>query len=107
MVGEPRGDKVAVCLVDDKRDVPFAREPGKGGEECMWIKLTYMSGAMFIHPHPICHESMVLFMIGNSPSAYERLFHFFPIRTGISVPDWVMIGCDADRIGAAGLIGAG
>lgn len=62
---------------------------------------------MFTHPHPNCRESLILFIIGNSVAALERIFRLFPIRTGIAVPDWVIAGPDTDRLGAAGLIGAG
>jgi hypothetical protein len=62
---------------------------------------------MFTHPHLTCCNSLVLFMIGSSTSALERLYRLFPIRTGIPVPDWVLLGHDADSVGAAGLLGAG
>ncbi|KDQ60583.1 hypothetical protein JAAARDRAFT_76873 [Jaapia argillacea MUCL 33604] len=37
----------------------------------------------------------------------ERAARAFPIRTGITVPDWILLGKDADRLGAGGVLGAG
>lgn len=49
---------------------------------------------------------MVL-IIGESAEALERAARLFPIRTGITVPSWVILGSGMDEMGAAGVSGAG
>lgn len=49
----------------------------------------------------------MVFIQSTDTAGLERAFRLFPIRTGIAVPDWVVIGSHADRIGAAGILGAG
>jgi hypothetical protein len=39
--------------------------------------------------------------------ALERALRLFPIRTGIAVPEWIVLHPHADSIGAAGVVGAG
>lgn len=65
------------------------------------------SAALFLHPHPHNPDGLVLFMHARTDDALERAARLFPVRTGVAVPDWVIIGKDADRIGAAGVQGAG
>ncbi|KAI0048234.1 hypothetical protein FA95DRAFT_1540157 [Auriscalpium vulgare] len=64
-------------------------------------------GAIFLHPHPTSALSSALFLVGNDEEGLERLARLFPIRTGVSVPDWLIIGRAADTVGAAGVEGAG
>ena len=48
------------------------------------------------------------FKLGNTDlTALERTFRFLPLRTGVPAPDWLAVGEDADRVGMAGLLGAG
>ena len=49
----------------------------------------------------------MLFMISSDVSGLERLARLFPIRTGITVPSWLVLSGDSDHIGAAGISGAG
>lgn len=49
----------------------------------------------------------MLFMISPDRPGFERLARLFPIRTGVSVPSWVVLDADSDYIGAAGINGAG
>jgi hypothetical protein len=37
----------------------------------------------------------------------EKAARLFPIRTGVLVPDWLVIGNEADHIGASAVVGAG
>jgi len=63
-------------------------------------------GILFLHQHPEYRRANVLFMLGDD-SGIERAARLFPIRTGITAPDWLVIGASTDLVGAAGLIGAG
>ncbi|TCD68231.1 hypothetical protein EIP91_011300 [Steccherinum ochraceum] len=65
------------------------------------------AAALFLHPHPANSSSLVLFMYSDSETGLERASRLFPIRTGITVPDWVIVGNEADVKGAGGVIGAG
>lgn len=46
-------------------------------------------------------------MLGDSREALERIAKFFPLRTGVPVPGWLIVGPEADQIGAGGIIAAG
>ncbi|ETW85653.1 hypothetical protein HETIRDRAFT_150141 [Heterobasidion irregulare TC 32-1] len=71
-------------------------------------ELTLFSlGAIFLHPHPTNSSASMLFMIGSDLSGLERIARLFPIRTGISLPDWLVIEGEADTSGAAGVQAAG
>ena len=50
---------------------------------------------------------MMLFMLGTDMESLERVGRLFPLRTGVPGPDWIMISEEADRIGLAGVVGAG
>jgi len=68
----------------------------------------YSTASIFLHPHPAGKtDSCMLFLLANSQSSLERVARLFPIRTGIAVPSWVVIGPSTDNIGAAGIRGAG
>lgn len=60
-----------------------------------------------MRPHPRDVASNTLFVVGTDTAALERTARLFPIRTGVTTPDWLVIAPDADRIGAAGVLGAG
>jgi hypothetical protein len=66
-----------------------------------------MQGAIFLHPHPTSPEAMMVVIIGESAAALEQAGRLFPIRTGITVPSWLIFGSEMDRLGAAGISGAG
>jgi hypothetical protein len=65
------------------------------------------STAMFLHPHPASALGSVLVIYADSESALERAIRLFPIRTGIAVPDWVVLDDKADNLGAGGVQAAG
>ena len=49
----------------------------------------------------------MLFVIATDTFGLERAIRLFPFRTGISVPDWIVISDAADAVGAAGIVGTG
>jgi hypothetical protein len=49
----------------------------------------------------------MLFLMANGVSGLEKAARLFPIRTSITVPDWLIIGDGADHVGIGGIIGAG
>ncbi|KAL7283150.1 hypothetical protein ACG7TL_002576 [Trametes sanguinea] len=63
--------------------------------------------ALFLHPHPTHAESLALFIHGTDSSGLERALRVFPIRTGVTVPDWIFLGSQADSVGTGGVEGAG
>jgi hypothetical protein len=46
-------------------------------------------------------------MLSSNVAGFERAIRLFPIRTGVAVPDWIIISKDVDEVGAAGVRGAG
>ena len=64
-------------------------------------------GVVFTHPHPTRPDGLALFLAGTDDEGLERALRLFPFRTGVPVPDWVVIGREADKVGAAGVLGAG
>uniref|UniRef100_A0A8H8CMV3 Peptidase S9 prolyl oligopeptidase catalytic domain-containing protein n=1 Tax=Psilocybe cubensis TaxID=181762 RepID=A0A8H8CMV3_PSICU len=71
-------------------------------------------GALFLHPHPIAvadghgdRQSLMLFMLYTDKSALEKLVRLFPFRTGVGVPDWLVVGEKMDSFGAGGVEAAG
>ena len=52
-------------------------------------------------------HGLLLFILSSSSAGLERAIRLFPIRTGVPVPDWILIGRDADTLGAAGVQAAG
>ena len=49
----------------------------------------------------------MLFIIAHDQSGLERALRLFPIRTGLALADWLVIGKQADKRGAAGIEKAG
>jgi hypothetical protein len=49
----------------------------------------------------------MLFIIAHDKSGLERTVRLFPIRTGLALADWLVIGKRADEQGAAGIEKAG
>lgn len=62
---------------------------------------------IFLHPHPTSSDALIMFVIGESAEALERAARLFPIRTGITVPSWIILGPAMNELGAAGISGAG
>ena len=65
------------------------------------------AGIMFTHPHESSPSSTMLFIIANDQSGLERAVRLFPIRTGLALADWLVIGKRADNQGASGIEKAG
>ena len=49
----------------------------------------------------------MLFIIANDQLGLERAVRLFPIRTGLALADWLVIGNRADNQGASGIEKAG
>jgi hypothetical protein len=67
----------------------------------------YFAGIMFTHPHESSPPSTMLFIIAHDQSGLERAARLFPVRTGMALADWLVIGKRADKQGAAGIEKAG
>jgi hypothetical protein len=48
----------------------------------------------------------MLFLLGDT-SGVERVARLFPIRTSVTVPDWLVVSPDADEVGGGGITGTG
>ncbi|KAJ6606577.1 hypothetical protein DFH09DRAFT_1242069 [Mycena vulgaris] len=64
-------------------------------------------GILFLHPHPENTKGQMLFLLSTDAAGLERAGRLFPIRTGVTVPDWLIISSRAEQTGAGGVIGAG
>ncbi|KAJ7702393.1 hypothetical protein B0H17DRAFT_923464 [Mycena rosella] len=64
-------------------------------------------GILFLHPHPQNINGQILFLLSTDASGLERAGRLFPIRTGVTVPDWLITSSRAEQTGAGGVIGAG
>ena len=65
------------------------------------------TGTLFLHPHPTDAKALALFVHGADANGLERAVRLFPIRTGVTVPDWIVVGAQADDRGTGGVRGAG
>ncbi|KAG1749124.1 uncharacterized protein EDB91DRAFT_1235611 [Suillus paluster] len=65
------------------------------------------SGLLFLTKKTSNTSNLVLFLQSTDPGGLERALRLFPIRTGVLVPDWLVVDARADRIGAGGAEGAG
>ena len=72
-----------------------------------FVKVFCFAGIMFTHPHESSPSSTMLFIIANDQSGLERAVRLFPVRTGLALADWMVIGKRADKRGAAGIEKAG
>ncbi|KII88901.1 hypothetical protein PLICRDRAFT_175154 [Plicaturopsis crispa FD-325 SS-3] len=62
---------------------------------------------LFLHPHPTNPGGNALFLSGTDDAGLEKAARLFPIRTGVTVPDWIVLDERSDLLGAAGTVGAG
>ena len=62
---------------------------------------------LFLHPHPTNPTGLALVLFADNKRSIERALRLFPIRTGVTVPDWIAVGEEADKVGAAGVKAAG
>lgn len=65
------------------------------------------SSAVFLHPHPTFSAGVMLVMYANTEPGLERALRLFPLRTGLTIPDWIITSEHADKTGAGGVQGAG
>ena len=70
-------------------------------------QFSIISGTLFIHPHPGDPQQVLAFVLAEDEHALERVLRLFPLRTGVSVPAWVITSKEADQFAAAGVVGAG
>jgi hypothetical protein len=63
--------------------------------------------SIFLHPHPTSASSLILVMYSADEEGLERLMRLFPVRTGVTAPDWMILGRNTDKFGAGGVDGAG
>ncbi|KAJ3788745.1 hypothetical protein GGU10DRAFT_345240, partial [Lentinula aff. detonsa] len=56
-------------------------------------------GILFLHPHPMRSFAKMVLLQSTDTSGVglERAARLFPIRTGVPVPDWIIIGADNGR----------
>jgi hypothetical protein len=69
--------------------------------------INLIAGIMFTHPHESSPSSTMLFIVARDQSGLERVARLFPIRTGMALADWLVIGKRADKQGASGIEKAG
>ncbi|THV08034.1 hypothetical protein K435DRAFT_815267 [Dendrothele bispora CBS 962.96] len=65
------------------------------------------TGILFLHPHPMNKDAKMLLLQSTDAIGLEKAARLFPVRTGVAVPDWIIVGPDSDRMGAAGIFSAG
>ena len=63
--------------------------------------------ALFLHPHPTSPVALMMFIFASDDESLERAHRLFPIRTGVTVPDWIILSPDTDAMAAGGVRGAG
>ncbi|KAH8108461.1 hypothetical protein DFH11DRAFT_1632998 [Phellopilus nigrolimitatus] len=83
------------------RPLPIPLASRAGAEEGISI--------LFTHPHPSNTRGAAVFLAGTDArgEGLERALRLLPLRTGVSVPDWVIAGSGMDDQGAGGVLGAG
>jgi len=109
VIGNPSGRYIRQCLekgktafgIVDKQDGPPLLQ--LGGETLN----DSSQGIMFTHPHGSSQSSTMLFIIAHDRSGLERAARLFPTRTGLALADWMVIGKQADDVGASGIQKAG
>lgn len=59
-------------------------------------------------PHPLRPtQDKAMVMTGIDLLGIERAGRLLPVRTGVALPEWIVVGNDADWFGAGGILGAG
>lgn len=107
--------KSSFQIVDSQIDFNHRRfnKPGEGLDfkalATFFSRLAYynFTAVLFTHPHPAGGQGSMLFIIHNDKDGLERASRLFPIRTGVAVPDWMIVGNKMDNFGAGGIKGAG
>lgn len=66
------------------------------------------AGLLFLHPHPSSTKRISLFLWGADSSGLERAARLIlPMRTGITLPEFILTGKNSDTFGVGGLRAAG
>ncbi|WVW83889.1 hypothetical protein I302_105911 [Kwoniella bestiolae CBS 10118] len=65
------------------------------------------AGLITLHPHPTSSKALSMLIAGNDVLGMELAARLFPIRTGVPIPDWAIVGPQARWKGAGGFSGAG
>ena len=66
-----------------------------------------IQGFVLLHPHLTNPEARSIVLSGTDWEGTERAIRLFPYRTGVSIPDFAIIGQGADKGGAGGVLAAG
>lgn len=98
------GNTFLTTLLREKR-TPFELNDGRLSVRGRAVKET--SSAVFLHPHPTSSSGLTLFMFSETEAGLERALRLFPLRTGLAVPDWIVVGEHADSMGMGGVEAAG
>ncbi len=85
--------------------------PGIGEQRISYLEISTdildALGLIFLHSHPSNSNGNMLMMQSTDSAGLERVARLFPIRTGIPVPDWLIVGPLADSRGTGGVLSAG
>jgi len=65
------------------------------------------SAALFLHPHPTTETGLALFIYAVDDGGLEQALRLFPFRTGITLPDFLVVGSPAYSLGAGAVEAAG
>ncbi|CAG8824433.1 36435_t:CDS:1, partial [Racocetra persica] len=60
---------------------------------------------LFLHPYKI--DYLALILAGTDHKGLDQVTKLFPKRTGVPIPDWIIVGPESAWKGAGGLLGAG
>ncbi|KZT03565.1 uncharacterized protein LAESUDRAFT_814646 [Laetiporus sulphureus 93-53] len=63
--------------------------------------------ALFLHPHPYDSDALMLVIHTDVEIGLERALRLVPVRTGITSPDFLILGDISDIVAAAGVLVAG
>ncbi|KAI9466043.1 hypothetical protein BJY52DRAFT_1112744 [Lactarius psammicola] len=109
VIGSPSGRYIRRCL--EKGKTAFSIADRQDGPPVLQLRGETLNdstqGIMFTHPHESSPLSTMLFIIAHDRSGLERAARVFPTRTGLALADWMVIGKQADEVGAAGIQKAG
>ncbi|TRM59420.1 hypothetical protein BD626DRAFT_572702 [Schizophyllum amplum] len=65
------------------------------------------TGLISLHPNLSRDPSAAMIMYASDAAGLERLGRLFPIRTGVKVPGWMIVGPKMDELSTGGILGAG
>ena len=72
---------------------------------CLESRAFDLPACIFLHPSSKGASQLVI--IYSDEASLERAGRLFPIRTGVAAPNWLYLSPRTDRVGAAGVQGAG